>query len=221
MSIEQQNESLKQRLMAVEHDKFLLAQKAAKLSAQLDSIRRGTATVHELSPPPESDLHQDQYIKHELDDYTTAYLTPQNSFGAPSSSFPSPSTANYSESSTPATLSLGLDALTTSKDMTQHPAAMLCDLQCQSLERSQASTRPTTPPPPQAATPSSTMMNPLYPVLISAVYSQLMCPLTMIFNSSKTGSPLPPSMMSMPMALPLIRWLISTPVSPITRKAAT
>ena len=210
MSIEQQNESLKERLMTVEHEKFLLAQKVAKMTAQMKAIQRGTTSPHELSPPPESDLQHEHSIKQELDDYTFALPTPQHSFGAPSTSFPSPSTATYSESSTPATMSLGLDALTATPDMTQHPAAMLCDLPCQSAGRCQASTQPTTRPP--AAIPSSTA-NLLYPILISAIYSQLMHPLRMIFISLRTGSALPPSTMSTPMALLLIRWLISTPVN--------
>ena len=209
MTIEQQNESLKERLMTVEHEKFLLAQKVAKMSAQMRAIQSGTSNPHELSPPPESDLHQNFYIKQEIDDYAFTLPTPQHSFGAPSTSFPSPTTATFSESSTPATMSLGLDALTATPDLTQHPAAMLCDLQCQSTGSCQASTPPTTRP--QAATPPSTAN--IYPILISAIYSQLMHPLMMIFISLKTGSPLPPSMTSTPMVLPLIRWLISTPTN--------
>ena len=207
--------------MTVEHEKFLLKQQVAKMSAQMRAIQKGTTSPHELSPPPESDLNHDQFIKQELEDYTFSLPTPQNSFGPPSTTFQSPSIATYSEVSTPATMSLGLDALTAHPDMTQHPAAMLCDLQCQSVVRSQASTQPTTRP--LAATPSSSA-NLLYLTLISTIYSQLMHPLRMIFISLKTGSSLPASMTSTPMALPLIRWLISTPVSllpPPTRRTST
>lgn len=209
MSIEQQNEILKEQLMAVEHDKFLLSQQVAKLAAQMAAIRRGTSMPSEFSPPPEPDLlSHSEFIKQELDDYPT----PQASFGAPSTSFNSPSTAPYSETSTPLSIHLGLDALRSStSDMTQHPAAMLCDLQCQSeVARSQPSTPPMTRH--EAATPSFSASPDLWTTLISAVYSQLMHPLRTIFISLRTGSALPPSMMaSTPMALPLIRWLISTP----------
>ena len=207
--------------MIVEHEKFLLKQQVAKMSARMRDIRKGTSSPHELSPPPESDLNDDQFIKQELEDYKFNLPTPQNSFGAPSTTFQSPSTATYSEVSTPATMGLGLDALSAHPDMTQHPAAMLCDLQCQSVVRCRASTPPTTRQ--IAATPSFSA-NLLYLTLISTIYSQLMHPLRMIFISLKTGSPLPPSMTSMPMALPLIRWLISTPVTllhPPTKKTTT
>ena len=220
--IEQQNESLKERLMAVEHDKFLLAQQLAKMKARLESIERGSSgTSRPTSPPPgglpvsapvgPDLLVPKQFIKQELlDEYPYDLPTPQNSYAAPSSNYSSPSSGTCSSSSTPATVSLGLDALTTSSDMTQHPAAMLCDLQCQSQKACQTATRPTTPR--AAATPSSSA-GLLSLMLISAVYSQLMHPLRMIFITLRTGSPLPPSMTTAPMVLPLIRWLISTPAN--------
>ena len=211
-SIEQQNAALKQQLMTVEHEKWLLRQQVAKMTAQMEAIKRGSSTPDVSTPPLEPDLlDHDQIIKKEFDDYQFALPTPQNSLRASSTSFSSPSTATYSESSTPATISLGLDALTASPDMTQHPAAMLCDLQCQSKEVCHVSTRPTIR---HAAAIQLYTANLLYLTLISQVYLQLMRPLKMIFTSLKTGSPLLTDMMtSMPMALPLIRWLISTPAN--------
>lgn len=199
--------------MTVEHEKFLLAQQLAKITAQMEAIKRGSsATSPPTSPPLEPDLlTREQFIKQELlDDYPYSLPTPQNSHDAPSSSYSSPSPATYSESSTPATVSLGVDALTTSSDMTQHPAAMLCDLQCQSERARQTATLPMAP---RAAAIPSYSANLVYLMLISAVYSQLMYPLRMIFISLRTGSPLPPSMTTTPMVLPLIRWLISTPAN--------
>lgn len=199
--------------MAVEHEKFLLTQQVAKLAAQMEAIKRGSsATPCADSPPLGPDLlTREQFIKQELlDDYPYNLPTPQNSHSAPSSSYSSPSTATYSESSSPATTGLNLDALTATPDMTQHPAAMLCDLQCQSAEACQTSIQPTSR---HAAAIQSYSANLLCLTLISAVYSQLMHPLRMIFISFRTGSPLPPSMMTTPMVLPLIRWLISTPVN--------
>ena len=211
-SIEQQNAALKQQLMTVEHEKWLLRQQVAKMTAQMEAIKRGSSTPDITTPPFEPDLlEHDQIIKKEFDDYQFALPTPQNSLRASSASFSSPSTATYSESSTPATISLGLDALTASPDMTQHPAAMLCDLQCQSKEACHVSTRPTIR---HAAAIQLYTANLLYLTLISQVYLQLMRPLKMIFTSLKTGSPLLMDMMtSMPMALPLIQWLISTPAN--------
>ena len=211
-SIEQQNAALKQQLMTVEHEKWLLRQQVAKMTAQMEAIKRGSSTPDVSTPPLEPDLlEHDQIIKKEFDDYQFALPTPRSSLRASSASFSSPSTATYSGSSTPATISLGLDALTASPDMTQHPAAMLCDLQCQSREACHVSTRPTIR---HAAAIQLYTANLLCLTLISQVYLQLMRPLKMIFTSLRTGSPLPRGMMtSMPMALPLIRWLISTPAN--------
>ena len=220
--IERQNESLKERLMAVEHEKFLLTQKLAKMTAQLESIKRGSSGTSRPTSPrlgglPDSTstgsdlLGPAQFIKQELlEEYPYDLPTPQNSYAAPSSNYSSPSSGTCSSSSTPATVSLGVGALTTSSDMTQHPAAMLCDLQCQSQKARQTATQPTTP---RAAVTPSSSANRLSLMLISAVYSQLMHPLRMIFITLRTGSPLPPSMTTMPMVLLLIRWLISTPAS--------
>ncbi|CAF9933745.1 hypothetical protein IMSHALPRED_009462 [Imshaugia aleurites] len=124
--IEQQNESLKERLMTVEHEKFLLTQKVAKMAAQMEAIKRGSSgTPLPDSPPLGPDLlTREQFIKQELDDSPYNLPTPQHSYRAPSTSYSSPSTATHSESSTPATLGLDLDALTATPDMTQHPAAM-------------------------------------------------------------------------------------------------
>ncbi len=216
-TIEQQNESLKQRLMKVEHEKFLLAQTVAKLAAQMKAFQRGDSTPHvQLSPPLEPDLlEHDQIMKQELDENPFHLPTPQQSLYASSASFSPQSTATYSSSSTPATINLGVDELTASPDMTQHPAAMLCDLQCQSAEACQPSTQPTTRPEAAKWTPSSSATNRIVCLMLTlAVYSQLMLPLRMIFIFLKMSSPLPPSMMtSMPMALPLTRWLISTPTN--------
>jgi len=223
MSIEEQNESLKERLMTVEHEKFLLAQQVAKMTAQMEAVRSGSLAPKELSPPPESDLiHHDNLIKQEiLEEYPFALPTPQTSFGAPSTTFSSPTTATYSGYSTPATISLGFDALIATPYMTQHPAAMLCDLQCQSAEAYQAPIQPTTRQP--AVTPSS-LTTLLYLTLISTVCSELMYPLRMIFISLKMGSALRPLMItSTPLASASIRWLISTPANPapLTKRANT
>ena len=219
--IEQQNESLKERLMAVEHDKFLLTQKLAKVTAQMEAIIRGSSGISRPTSPPlgglpnsppigQNLLGRELFIKQELDDCSYNLPTPQNSYAAPSSSYSSPSPATYSESSTPATVSLGVDALTTSSDMTQHPAAMLCDLQCQSGKGRQTATRPTTP----RAAAILTFMGSLLSLMLISIYSQLMHPLRMIFNSLKKGLTLPPSMTTTPMVInSLVRWLISTPAN--------
>ena len=223
-SIEEQNESLKQRLMKVEHEKYLLGLKVAKLDAQMKALRRGDQAPRvQLSPPLEPDsLEHNQSIKQELDENPYHLSTPQHSYYASSTSFSPESTDSCSASSTPATSNLGIDELTSSPDMTQHPAAMLCDLQCQSAETCQSSTQPTTLPEAASWTQSSLMSQIVFLTLTSSVYSQLMLPLKMIFDSLRTGSALPRSMTtSMPMALPLIQWLISTPTNLLPLRTTT
>ena len=223
--------------MAVEHEKFLLAQKVAKMTAQMKVFRQesGASSPEPMSPALEQ--FDRQKIKQELDNEYSFIPTPELSYSG--ASFASPSTMTYSPSQSPPTAGLGLDdsSLTTSPDMTQHPAAMLCDLQCQSGEAScqASSNQPMTP-----ATPPTTAI-PLYSaqmvslILISAVYSQLIVPLETIFISLKMGSPLaiPSTTMSTArttspsaaMVLHLIRWLISTPATltptPITTSSTT
>ncbi|KAL9627213.1 MAG: hypothetical protein Q9164_007671 [Protoblastenia rupestris] len=128
-TIEQQNQYLKDRLLAVEHEKFMLTQQVAKMSAQMKLLRPGSpaSTATAASPPLESQIFDPHKIKQEVDDYPLALPTPQT--------YNSPSTTTYSASQSPAQPSLCYDddSLTSSPDMTQHPAEMLCDLQCHNL----------------------------------------------------------------------------------------
>ncbi|KAL8986009.1 MAG: hypothetical protein Q9205_000434 [Flavoplaca limonia] len=132
-SIEEQNDMLRQRLLAAEHEKFKLQQQNNRLVAELSALRRGsTSTQASMAPSP--DFAMDHFthppaIKKELDD--SFYL--RTPISLPSDSFsPSPSASIESRSPSPSSPDLGLHLLTASPDMTQHPAAMLCDLQCQS-----------------------------------------------------------------------------------------
>ncbi|KAL8692876.1 MAG: hypothetical protein Q9218_002169 [Villophora microphyllina] len=131
--IETQNDMLKERLMAAEHEKFKLQQQNSKLMAELAALKGGSSTRSSLAPSPNfsTDLFNNQQaIKQEIEDSLFALRTP---ISLPSDSFsPSPSATTNSRSPSPTSLDLGFHALTTSPDMTQHPAAMLCDLQCQS-----------------------------------------------------------------------------------------
>ncbi|KAL8919804.1 MAG: hypothetical protein Q9172_004784 [Xanthocarpia lactea] len=130
-SIEEQNQMLKERLMAAEHEKFKLQQQNSVLAAELAALRGGSSSSQaSLAPSPEfaMDLINNQRaIKKELDDSLYALRTP---ISLPSDSFsPSPSASIESRSPSPSSLDLGFHVLTASPDMTQHPAAMLCDLQ--------------------------------------------------------------------------------------------
>lgn len=227
-AIEQQNERLKERLLAVEHEKFQLSQQVAKMAAEM-SVFKSKNRPMGTSPSPScaassslgAELHQ-QSIKQELDDYPLALLTPQNSIDHSTSSFSSPSSSAYSRSPSPSHHELGLGAVATSLDMTQHPAAVLCGLQCQSEEQWPASIPLTTR---DEARRLQEMIGSqiLYLTLISAVYSRLLHPLRLIFISLRTGSPLPSKITpkTTPMLFLLIRWLISTPANLITTPSTT
>ncbi|KAL9030324.1 MAG: hypothetical protein Q9180_006919 [Flavoplaca navasiana] len=129
-SIEEQNDMLRQRLLAAEHEKFKLQQQNNRLAAELSALRRGsTSTGSSLAPSPDFAMDHfthSQAIKKELDD--SFYL--RTPISLPSDSFsPSPSASIESRSPSPSSPDLGFHLLTASPDMTQHPAAMLCDLQ--------------------------------------------------------------------------------------------
>ncbi len=231
-AIETQNDLLKERLMAVEHEKFKMQQQISQMAAELAALRRGSSSTRaSLAPSPnfaDDLLNNQRAIKQEIEDsiYGTAFRTP---ISLPSDSFsPTPSATTDSRSPSPSSLDLGFrHGLTTSPDMTQHPAAMLCDLQCQSGD-SAAMVRPTIParaqsPSQSPTTPNhSTLATQLFFLsLTSTVYSQLLLPLLQISHSLKMGSPLPTSLTIHPMSLRLIQWLILTPTDLTFSAAAT
>lgn len=206
--------------MAAEHEKFKLQQQNSQMAAELAALRSGSSSTQaSLAPSPNfaADLNNQQAIKQELEETLFALRTP---ISLPSDSFsPSPSATTDSRSPSPSSLDLGFHVLTTSPDMTQHPAAMLCDLQCQSgAVRSAAMTRPTIQNraptrPSKSPTPSHKILPSqlFFLTLTTTVYSQLLLPLLQISHSLKTGSSLPTSLTTRPMSLRLIRWLILTP----------
>ena len=119
--------------MAAEHEKFLLNQKVAKMEAQVKLLKNGSNPGESIptTPAPEAQAFDHIKIKQEIDDYQFSFPTPRT--------YSSPSSMTYSPSVSPSQASLSFDdeSLATSADMTQHPAAMLCDLQCQSAEACQ------------------------------------------------------------------------------------
>lgn len=96
---------------------------------------------------------------------------------------------------------LNLSGLLETGDLTQHPAAVLCDLQCQS---------PALPSPAGEAF-QSLLMQLLYLTMISTAYSAVVLPLSQILRTLKEGSTLTCSAAAIQHHFPLIQWLISTP----------
>ncbi|KAL9585556.1 MAG: hypothetical protein Q9212_001450 [Teloschistes hypoglaucus] len=147
-AIETQNDELRQLLLAAEHKTYRLAQKNSKLMAELAALKGGSSSNRSsLAPSPKlaaAVFNDIQAIKQEMEDPLFSLRTP---ISLPSDSFsPSISASTDSRSPSPTSLDLGFHAPTTSPDMTQHPAAMLCDLQCQS-----------------GAVPSAAMIRPMNP----------------------------------------------------------
>ncbi|TVY59469.1 Transcriptional activator hac1 [Lachnellula cervina] len=98
-----------------------------------------------------------------------------------------------------------------SSDMTQHPAAMLCDLQCQSEEQRPWTNTPTT----TASAISQILIMTTFLNMISASTSALLSPLSQINTSLRTGSVLSPTAS----ILTLITWLTTT-IAPLTKSTS-
>ncbi|QGA21447.1 hypothetical protein EYB26_009158 [Talaromyces marneffei] len=189
--MEQQNQFLLQRLAQMEAENNRLNLQVAQLSAEIRGSRGTTpmTAIDTASPTLTPTL-----FKSERQDFSMDKIP-----------FPTPSISDYSPS-------LKLEDLAESADMTQHPAAVLCDLQCQSKDSKDL---------PQAIHYSSTwnhhqwqqmaLLQLLLLTMTSAAYSTVILPLSQILNSMKAGSPLTFSTEEMYRHLPLIHWLISTP----------
>lgn len=200
-AIEQQNRLLKERLLAVEHEKFKLAQQVARMAAEMSAFksqRRSRGSIAPSSPRSsctpspsfEAEFLHQQIVKQELQDFEQyPFLpTPEHSVDPSTTSFSSPASSSYSRSPSPSELGLGCHAIAVSSDMAQHPAAMLCGLQCQSEEEIWlASTQNKA----QQLSQQIFLTQLLSLTLISALYFHLLHPLHLIFNSLRTGSRTP------------------------------
>ena len=220
---------LKQRLLAVEHEKYALRQQLAKYAAALQKAGTTSRAVS-VGPAPSSppspnmvaaDLRQlDRNIKQEFEDLSFSLPSPQNTLD-PRSSF---SSASPSSSRSASPSNLDFNGSVTSPDMTQHPAAMLCGLQCQSGAAWRPSSNPgshldgaqSRPPQQQQIGIQQTLTTlHLFLTLHFVVSSSLLQPLSQLLTSLRTGSPMRAWTMT-PTLFHLILWLISTPANPLT-----
>ncbi|KAL1856128.1 transcription factor that binds to CRE motif [Paecilomyces lecythidis] len=190
--MEQQNQFLLQRLAQIEAENSRLNRQVAQLSAEIRGSRSNSPKAAPSSAA--SPTLTPTLFKQEGEDLPLDRIP-----------FPTPSMTDYSPSLKPSDLA-------ESADLTQHPAAMLCDLQCQSAHSKD----------PQAPSPSSSpdlafrrtlpvIMQLLFLTMTSAAYSTVILPLSQILRSLKTGSPLTFSPEEISQHFPLILWLISTP----------
>jgi transcriptional activator HAC1 len=188
--MEQQNQFLIQRLSQMESENSRLSQQVAQLSAEVRGSR--SATPKASSPAIESPTLTPTLFKQEGDELPMERIP-----------FPTPSVTDYSPTLKPSTLAEASDA-------TQHPAAVLCDLQCPSVASKEL----------EAPSLSSTfpknlqlqmMLQLLFLTMTSAACSTVIHPLSQILLSLKTGLPLTFSTAEIYQHFPLILWLISTP----------
>jgi transcriptional activator HAC1 len=192
--IEQQNAFLLQRLAQVEAENSRLNCQVAQLSAEIRGSR-GT-TPKSVSPDSTSPTLTPTLFKHEREELSLDKIP-----------FPTPSIPEFSPSMKPTDL-------VASSDLTQHPAAMLCGLQCQSedsKDRAVSVSCPSWTPDQASSLALQVTLQLLFLMMTSAAYSTVIRPLSQILTSLKTGSPLTLSTEDIYRHLPLIHWLISNP----------
>lgn len=192
IQMEQQNQFLMQRLSQMEAENNRLNQQVAQLAAEVRGSRGNTPKPG--SPAADSPTLTPTLFKQEHDELPLERIP-----------FPTPSLTDYSPTLKPSTLA-------ESSDMTQHPAAVLCDLQCQSLDSKEKEplSRSTTSPQAFKATLQMTLQL-LFLTTTSTAYSTVIRPLSQILQSLKMGSPLTFSTAEIYQHFHLILWLISTP----------
>ncbi|KAI9752213.1 MAG: hypothetical protein M4579_005716 [Chaenotheca gracillima] len=215
------NNLLVGRLREVEMENSQLSQQIAKMAAEMTVFRKmmqGNLPSPEekpraISPTLSTGLYSHKEtvpnLKEEFDELNFSLPPPQSHVDPRDADFHS---ASGSPKATPTS---------TTPNMTQHPAEMLCGLQCQlgasrSGERSSAAA----PSPANQQRASLILFTTVAHLLLATAASTasfvLAQPLAEIFHSLKTGSPLSAATMASANLFPLILWLISTPINPLS-----
>ncbi|KAF7593032.1 hypothetical protein BBP40_012120 [Aspergillus hancockii] len=192
IQMEQQNQFLLQRLSQMEAENNRLSQQLSQLAAEVRGSRANTPKPG--SPATTSPTLTPTLFKQERDELPLERIP-----------FPTPSLSDYSPTLKPSTLA-------ESSDVAQHPAAVLCDLQCPSLnsKEMEAPSRCLTSAPALNITLQMTLQL-LFLTMTSTAYSTVIHPLSQILRSLKTGLPLMFSKEEIYQHFHLILWLISTP----------
>ncbi|KAG2011046.1 hypothetical protein GB937_007362 [Aspergillus fischeri] len=192
IQMEQQNQFLLQRLSQMEAENNRLSQQLAQLTAEVRGSRNSTPKPG--SPATASPTLTPTLFKQEGDELPLERIP-----------FPTPSITDYSPTLKPSSLA-------ESSDVTQHPAAVLCDLQCQLADSKdlEVPSRSLTSALAWNMTLQMTLQL-LFLTMTSTAYSTVIHPLSQILRSLKTGSPLTFSTQEIYQHFHLILWLISTP----------
>ncbi len=223
MGIEQQNQFLLQRLEQVEAEKNKLAEQVRRLAAQMAVFRSAPTPANSsprsisvtASPTLSGDLLDGSHdsipnLKYELQESSFALPHPQYTLDPRHTSFSSASSIDNLEST-----------MASAPSLTQHPAEMLCDLQCQLGASSPSGIPSTIADNLQRRLVFHFLLTSMAPLLLatmlSTASSMVLTPLSQIFVSLKTGRPLTlsPEDLSMTGLFPLLTWLISTPITPL------
>lgn len=223
MGIEQQNQFLQQRLEQVEAEKNKLAEQVRLLAAQMAVFHKAPTPANSsprsrsvaASPTLSADLLNRSHdsvpnLKFEIQEPSFALPHPQYTLDPRHTSFSSASAVDELEF-TPAS----------APSLTQHPAEMLCDLQCQLGVSSSLETPSTVADNLQRQLAFhfllTSMVHLLLATMLSRASSMVLTPLSQIFISLKTGRPLTlsPEDPLMTGLFPLLTWLISTPITPL------
>ncbi|KAJ5772012.1 hypothetical protein N7520_002541 [Penicillium odoratum] len=201
ISMEQQNQFLLQRLTQMEAENNRLSQQVAQLSAEVRGSRSTTPKAASPVTVTESPTLTPTLFNRERSELNIERIP-----------FPTPST-EYSPTLKPSTLAEASDA-------TQHPAAVLCDLQCPSLASKELEVRSLSSTSRVSTLQFQMMLQLLFLTMTSVASSTVTHPLSQILHSLKTGLPLAFSTVEIFQHFPLILWLISTP-SLSSSKAST
>ncbi|KKK21009.1 hypothetical protein P175DRAFT_0498876 [Aspergillus ochraceoroseus IBT 24754] len=192
IKVEQQNQFLLQRLSQMEAENNRLNQQVAQLSAEIRGSRGSTPMAS--SPASVSPTLTPTLFKQERDELPLDRIP-----------FPTPALTDYSPTLKPSTLA-------EASDLAQHPAAVLCDLQCQSPASKEMETSSPCLTSEQALSMTLQMsLQLLFLTMTSTAYSTVIHPLSQILHSLKTGSPLMFSTQEIYQHFHLILWLILTP----------
>jgi len=208
-AIERRNHDLELRLADMEAKNAMLQQQIAQMTG-------GNIPVFKPSSPAPHPIEQFRQSPAPIT-FSQELFVSRDSHNSSSSNFEQPiSEAHGSpqpavQTVNPASISPEMRPVdespnASSSDMTQHPAAMLCDLQCQSVEQR-----------PWMNSPLLSTSTSLWVTLFLTITSAFLQPLSQIIKSLKTGSSLSPTTS----ILNLIMWLATTPMSLTTSTSMT
>lgn len=206
-ALEVRNKDLEARIHDIEKTNLLLVEELNKYRRNAGVVTRSSSLLDSL-PGAGVALSQELFSSqdgHQALMSRLDYSSPSGPTVNPSSLSPEPTEPVVTGQPTQPTETAATSPSTVSKaaDLTQRPAAMLCDLQCQSASL------------PRSWTASQTSMvrssNSGLPILllISVLASACQRPLTQIAMSLKAGFSLPPA----PSILKAIIWLVTRPRS--------